>query len=277
MEKAMILQSDILDIVFHDRNKAYGAYELRKTYNKRLVAAILAMSAFAFLIVLFTGYATNQKHEHVLYVTDEINLSPVTPAKEVQTVKPLPPIEKIKAEPVKLAITKFVTPKVANDKLVTEVIKEQNELSNVRIGLENQEGLITNAVAPPVYIKGEGGAKFEAIAASVTNKKVEEEIFPVVQVQASYDGDWENFLKRNLNADLPVENGAPAGTYKVTVSFVVAKNGKISNVKALNNPGFGAAEEAVRVIKNSGNWNPGIQNNIQVNSYKKQTIVFVVE
>lgn len=277
MEKAIILQSDILDILFNDKNKAYGAYELRKTYARRLVIAILAMCVFTLLVVLFTHYTTQKEYSSTTYVSEEINLTLSPPSNSIQTVKPLPPIEKIKTEPVKLAITKFVTPKVAHDKLVSEVIKEQQELTNVRIGLENQEGLKTNAVAPPVYIKGEGGTKFEAIAASVTNKKVEEEIFPVVQVQASYDGNWENFLKRNLNADLPVENGAPAGTYKVTVSFIVAKDGKVSSVKALNNPGFGTAEEAVRVIKNSGDWNPGVQNNIHVNSYKKQTIVFVVE
>ncbi len=51
MEAGKILSADILDIIFDGRNKNYGAYLLRKTYNKRLLAA-LSISAFIVLIIL---------------------------------------------------------------------------------------------------------------------------------------------------------------------------------------------------------------------------------
>lgn len=278
MKKAITHQDDLLDILFQNRNKAYGAYDLRRTYVKRLSISLASMLLFILTFILLTNnYMKKNKPSVIKDNIIDLTIQPTTAAKKIVPPVIPPPIEKIKTEPVKLAISKFVTPKVGDDKLVKEVIKEQSELTNLRIGIRDQEGLKTSAVAPPVYITGEGGKEFVNIAASVTNKKIEEEIFPVVQVQADYPGDWENYLRRNLNADLPVENGAPAGTYKVTVSFVVAKDGKVSNVKALNNPGFGTAEEAVKVIKKSGDWTPGIQNNVKVNSYRKQSIVFVVQ
>ena len=52
MEANKILSSDILDLVFENRNKAYGAYELRKTYNKRITTALLITAGVALLIFL---------------------------------------------------------------------------------------------------------------------------------------------------------------------------------------------------------------------------------
>ena len=54
MEINKILNADILDIIFEGRNKEYGAYDLRKTYNKRLVTAIIGTAAV--ILLLFIGY-----------------------------------------------------------------------------------------------------------------------------------------------------------------------------------------------------------------------------
>lgn len=54
MEVNKILNADVLDIIFEGRNKEYGAYDLRKTYNKRLIKALIGMAAF--LVLLFVGY-----------------------------------------------------------------------------------------------------------------------------------------------------------------------------------------------------------------------------
>ncbi len=59
MEVDKILNADILDIIFDGRNKEYGAYELRKTYNKRLITAIAVMVII--LVVLFVGYVVAGK------------------------------------------------------------------------------------------------------------------------------------------------------------------------------------------------------------------------
>ena len=83
-------------------------------------------------------------------------------------------------------------------------------------------------------------------------------------------------MERTLNRDLPVENGAPAGRYAVTVSFVVSRDGSISDVKAENDPGYGTAEEAVRIIKKGPKWTPAELNGYKVNYRHRQAMVFQV-
>ena len=58
MDINKILSADILDILFEGKNKQYGAYDLRKTYNKRLTKALLLTAAFALLIFLTTVFAS---------------------------------------------------------------------------------------------------------------------------------------------------------------------------------------------------------------------------
>ncbi|HJV19333.1 MAG TPA: M56 family metallopeptidase [Sediminibacterium sp.] len=87
---------------------------------------------------------------------------------------------------------------------------------------------------------------------------------------------WPKYLYRNLNKDLPRKAGAPPGNYTVQLSFLVAANGLISNLRAENNPGYGTAEEAVRVIRYGPKWVPAKQGGKAVSSQVTQTIRFVV-
>jgi protein TonB len=105
------------------------------------------------------------------------------------------------------------------------------------------------------------------------------QIFEKVEVEASFEGGesaWKRFLTRNLNPNTPVDNGAPLGTYTVYVQFVVSKEGKVSDVRALTSHGYGMEQEAVRVIKKGPSWKPAIQNGRNVNAYRKQPITFQV-
>jgi len=83
-------------------------------------------------------------------------------------------------------------------------------------------------------------------------------------------------LERNLNANIPVDNGAPVGRYSVVVQFVVDKEGNVSDIQALTNHGYGLEEEAIRVIKKAPKWEPAIQNGIKVKAYRRQVITFDV-
>jgi hypothetical protein len=69
---------------------------------------------------------------------------------------------------------------------------------------------------------------------------------------------------------------ADIGKYVVTLSFIVDKNGVISDVRAENDPGYGTKEEAIRVIKKGPDWRPAVQNGRNVNYRHIQNIVFVV-
>ena len=106
-----------------------------------------------------------------------------------------------------------------------------------------------------------------------------DKVFTKTEVPASFPGGkaaWQKYLERNLNTDLPVINGGPPGKYTVIVSFVVASDGGISNVKADNDPGYQTAPEAVRIIVKGPKWFPAKQNGKPVTSKVKQSITFMV-
>jgi len=190
-------------------------------------------------------------------------------------VEPPPPPPPPKQEPPKVEITKFTPPKIVKDEEVKEddEIKEVEKLEDTKIGSINQEGAKDDGIVAPPVESGTG---------VVEAPKVEEDydkVFTVVQIAAEFPGGlpaWAKYLERNLNRDLPVENGAPPGKYTVIVSFIVSKDGSISDVVAENDPGYGTKAEAVRVITKGPKWKPAVQNGRNVIYRHKQSITFLV-
>ena len=79
METNKILTADLLDILFEGRNKDYGAYELRKTYNKRLTTALLVMAGIALLIFIisFVAKSINLDDDSNKPVIKDVTLSEI--------------------------------------------------------------------------------------------------------------------------------------------------------------------------------------------------------
>jgi len=275
MEKEKILKSDVLDIIFDGRNKEYGAYQLRKSYNRRITIALIGTVAICVITILSSVIASaTKKNDKTEIFVQDMELQDVK--QEEKKPEPPPPPPPPAPEPPKVEITKFTPPKIVKDEEVKEEdeIKEVEKLEDTKIGVINQEGIKDDGfVAPPVESKGTG---------IVEAPKVEEDydkVFTVVQIAAEFPGGlaaWQKYLERNLNRDLPADNGAPPGKYTVTVSFIVDKTGVISDVKAENNPGYGTADEAVRVIRKGPNWKPAVQNGRNVIYRHKQNITFVL-
>ncbi len=274
MDVNKILSADILDIIFDGRNKDYGAYDLRKTYNKRMVTALVATIAVCLLFLAGSIIANSTKKKSAtLVVQADVQLEKAPDEKKPEPPPPPPPP---KQEPPKVEITKFTPPKIVKDEEVKpeEEIKEVEKLQDTKIGTINQEGTKDEGiVAPPVEAKGTG------VVAAPKQEEDYDKVFTVVQIPAEFPGGiaaWTKYLERNLNRDLPVEQGAPPGKYTVYVSFTVDKAGNISDVKAENDPGFGTKDEAVRVIKKGPSWKPAVQNGRNVIYRHKQGITFQV-
>lgn len=110
--------------------------------------------------------------------------------------------------------------------------------------------------------------------------KVDVEPLPLIpDISAKFPGGqfaWIKYLQKNLNSDMPAENRAPNGNYTVIVSFNVDERGNLSEIKALNDPGYGTAAEAVRVIKAGPAWAPAVLEGKNVPSKQKQSITFQV-
>jgi periplasmic protein TonB len=272
MEINKILSSDILDLLFEDRNKAYGAYDLRKTYKKRLTIALLCTAAVALLALGGSFLSSTLKKEKGKVQVREMTLADLKQEEEKKPEPPPPPPPK--QEPPKVEMTKFTPPKIVKDEEVKkdEIPPETKELEDTKIDVVSQEGIKDEGLAPAVVDEGKQ---------VVEEKKDEDEnkVFEKVEVEASFKGgerEWRKYLERNLDANVPVDNGASAGTYQVVIQFIVDKEGRISDVKALTSHGNGMEEEAVRVIKKGPDWVPAIQNGRNVKAYRKQPITFVV-
>jgi protein TonB len=87
---------------------------------------------------------------------------------------------------------------------------------------------------------------------------------------------WSRFLERNLRPYVTAEHNAPDGNYTVIVSFVINEEGYMSDVYALNDPGYGTAEEAIRVLKKSPRWVPAMIDNKPVQYRTTQAVTFSI-
>lgn len=103
--------------------------------------------------------------------------------------------------------------------------------------------------------------------------------FSKVEIEAEFPGGgiaWTNFLRKHLNARVPVKKKAPAGTYQVIVRFIVSKDGSVSGAMAETRHGYGMEEEVLRIINKSPKWVPASQDGRPVNAYRRQPITFSV-
>jgi protein TonB len=109
--------------------------------------------------------------------------------------------------------------------------------------------------------------------------EVDGKIFEKVESEAEFPGGqnaWIAYLQNNLKADVPVRKKAPAGKYQVIVRFIVSKDGKIRDIKAETNHGYGMEKEVIRIINKGPKWVPAQQNGLPVNAYRRQLITFEV-
>lgn len=269
MDTNKILSADLLDLIFDDRNKEYGAYELRKTYHTRITKSLIFTGVFVTLI--FTGVVLanrlNPKETSEIFIQKEVTLANLKPDEEEP--EPIPkPIKK--TDPVQIQTERLTQIEVVRDEELIEPPPTQTDLTNAKIDVIKSGGVIDDGIVTPKNL-GEGK---DLIEEKITKEPTGP--FTAVEIDAKFDGNWEKFLLRNLNAQTPVDNSAPPGSYKVVIQFVVDIDGTVSDIKPLTNLGYGLEQEAIRVLKKAKKWDPAIQNGRQVKAYRIQSITFQV-
>lgn len=271
MESSTILTADVLDILFEGRNKEYGAYDLRRTYKKRLAISITVMLSTLLLCCIGFVFGGEKKQRITQIEIPETELAIIDKEPPVEPPPPPPPPKM--PEPPKVEILKFTPPVIVNDDQVKkeDMPPETDKLVDTKIGNFNQDGVKDEGlVAPPV----ESGIGKGIIEAPVKEEEDWNKVFQKVEIEADYPGGkiaWQRFLNKNLHYP-PVDD--VQGT--VVVQFIVSKDGSLSNIEAVSGPDELRAE-AVRVIKKSGKWTPAIQNGHQVISQRRQPIIFRFE
>ena len=273
MEANKILDADILDIIFDGKNKAYGAYQLRKTYNSRMAKALIAVGLSLLVVVggtLIAGFINAKSAKEELTVVDT-QMAEVK--KDEPPPPPPPPPPPTPPPPPEIKQIQFTPPKIVKDAEVKkdEVIKELEPdavISTKTVESDNTK----QVVQAPVEDKG-------SQVVEVTKAVEEDKIFTKVEIEAEYPGGtgaWRKFLERNLNGQVATDNSAPAGKYTVVVRFIVAKDGSVSDITPETSVGYGMEGEAVRAIKKAPKWTPAQQNGNIVKAYRRQPITFVV-
>lgn len=268
MEKSAILSADFLDIVFEGRNKEYGAYELRRTYNKRLRVSVGVMLSVTLLLCIGQLLASGQNpdDQKMVQIPDDVNLQKV----DVEEPPP-PPIPPPPPPPQQqIQSVQFTKPLIVDEDVPEDQKPPENDdLEDVKIDVKTQDGeKDLGIVAPPPDDNGKG------ILVPPKPKEEEPDIYISVQIESAYPGGraaWERFLHKNLHYPQQAQDDEIEGM--VVVQFVVDLEGNVSQVQAISGPPE-LRDEAIRVIKKSGKWTPAIQNGRQVPSYKKQPIGF---
>jgi protein TonB len=273
MDVNKILNADILDIIFDGKNKAYGAYDLRKTYNRRMRIALIAMLTVVLVFFVSSILADKLKpKESAKLEVKDVTLEKV---EEKKPEAPPPPPPPKPPEPPKVEIAKFTPPKIVPDEQVKEDEKppEVEKIEEAKIGLVNQEGTKDEGIVAPPVEKGTG----DVVAPKVETEDYDK-VFTKVENPAEFPGGpdgWRRYLERSLNYPETAQENGTQGV--VRVQFIVDKDGNISEVQALNNPGDGLADEAVRIIKKGPKWKPAEQNGRKVIYRHIQSITFQLQ
>lgn len=234
---------DRVELVFEHRNKEFGAYVLRKKYQRRILMAMLI--SFVTVLVFFLlpqlmSLLSNVKFDDKNAVTEVVTLAEPPPIDK--TTPPPPPV--IPPPPVQQTI-KFTPPKVVKDEEAQEPPPTQEEVKEIQVSTVTQEGSkdVIDLPTDPVGDPDEG------------------KIFTVVEEMPTFPGGEEElfkYLQRNIKYPaIARENGISGRVY---VTFVVDKDGKIKDAKILRGVGGGCDEEALRVVRNMPDWKSGRQN-----------------
>jgi len=248
--KLDLLNNNWLEIVFEGRNKSYGAYELRKSITKNTIRAfIIGTILFAVLVSIPTLMRMIPDRQEDTTLDTKITAVKMPPKKEKpkENLPPPPP------PPPKVDQVKFVKPVVAKAEEVVEEIAVVKDLKDKNIGKET--------------IKGDPDAELTVEPVGTGVAAVVEEDNTVyntagIEVKPDFPGGMDKFNQFVAkNYQTPEEEGLKG---KVYVTFVVEKDGSLTDIKVLRDIGYGTGKEAIRVLNKCPKWTPGEQNGKKV-------------
>jgi protein TonB len=253
-----IMSPQWTDVIFKDRNKAYGAYQLRKENSSTTTKALLiATSIFAF--ALATPTIINKIRGVVPKVVVEHDL---------RTVVNLTPIKILHEKVIPAAQQKQVVAQKSTVESKPMVVTPDN-LAHVE---PTPNKAFETADPGPATITGTKGAGIAidekqgtSAVAGTTEGTDKTTIFQAAEFNPEYPGGeaaFAKFLQSHIRyPNVAKENGVQG---RVFIQFVVERDGSLTDMKIVGGPGSGLGEEAVRVLKMSPHWKPGSQNGQQV-------------
>lgn len=234
------------ELVFENRNKAYGAYVLRSDYNNNLIRSFL-ITFLVPMAIIITSIIYNKLHGDVLVknplveppISDSITIVEyILPPKEL-----IKEIEKAHTKPAGNNNNYEVKRNQDTKPISFDSVARTNDL-DLPIGPTNP---VFNPIGKGTFPSGENGELFDGTT---------------IEQMPEFNGDLYDYLAKEIKYPKnALENGVQG---KVTLSFIINKNGEVSDVEVLGKVGFGCDEEAIRVLKEMPKWKAGEQNNRKV-------------
>ena len=238
---------DFDDLIFENRNKAYGAYLIRRGYNSAVVISIFAASLIVSTIILIPYFQTLGRLHHpgqqraVRFV--EVKMDKMEIPKEDIIIPPAPAPPPPNTQPN----IRYVAPVIVDTVMPSE--KPQPSVADVLASNPNEDQLSVSGT----------GKTDELLTGHEGDKSDEPFIF--VEVKPTFKGgDIEKFRewvqKKAVYPQLAQDNGIQG---KVTLTFVVERDGSVTNVKVVKGVDKLLDDESVKAIESSPKWSPGLQ------------------
>ena len=252
MNNAQIAQASLNDIVFEGRNKAYGAYVLRRLYQRHVTRALIIATAIFALLVFFPLIAQLITDEFPKEKPKMLQENVLMDAPPLDDTKPPPP-------PPKLTTIKFTPPVVKKDEEVKkQEVPDQEELKDKTVAQVTVKG---NTDAPDLSeLSGEGKEEVKDVVDTKVYTFVEQ--YPELPGGGGQPAIVAAIQKAVRYPPLALRNQVEG---RVFVSFTVSAQGDVSDVKVVKGLGSGLDEESVRAVRTLPKFIPGKQNGRAVN------------
>ena len=270
------------DIVFEDKNKEFGAYQLRKQSDKRhnlaVVYTLIGLVVVFILIIAYSKYSDFKAEQEAIALQEQrekMAAAELLQQEEEPEPEPEPEEQKFEQPEIEIPEEVLATVQVTQiaivdaDKVKNEVMDmETQKEDNTARGVVNQEG-------------SDDVDKFKAVQEQVVvkepepEKPKEEEIFVAVEQPAEFPGGMPALMKwlgNNIHYPEAAQQNDIQG--RVIVKFVVEKDGSIGHATILKGVDRDLDREALRVVNKMPKWQPGKNNGVSVRSYFTLPVVF---
>lgn len=266
MTAQQLLKADLLDILFENRNKEYGAYQLRREYPSHIKKALGFMLFLVLILFLyaFTRPAKPIMRETLIVLGKEHTFEKVKEKKpeeakqQQRTVKAQPPSK-----------PDFV-PVIVDNPNPDKEVPDRTDTATYVSGPQTSPG----AGDGTDFVKGQVDDNSRQTPTPIEPPSPEPAIYETAEVDPEFPGGneaWVRFLQRMLRVPDDLEEGERK---TVRVKFVVNADGVITDAVVVQSGGSAFDKEVLRVINKMPKWKPGKQRGRPVAVYFTQPVTF---
>lgn len=251
-----IYKTEWLDLVFSGRNKNYGAYALRAQSSSILTKSLFAAGGI-FILLSVSPLIYNKLNPAEVVETGIPVSIPDDKIFKIEETKPEKKEEVKKEEPVKVKSINMPSKIVVVNDAIAKPAPTIDDAKDAVISNITQDGDINpNIVLPTNTTEGNGDGSKVGEGENPNGNEITD--VSGVDEYPEFEGGmkaWAKYIQRNLRYPYQAQEAGTQG--KVYISFVVEKDGSITNVNLIKGIGFGCDEEALKVIRKSPAWKAG--------------------